>query len=249
MLLIINGIRDFNGQEAIEVMTRYGVFKLLILWIVALPLIYLFAKKRYKTSSFNKYPYILRKDSGHSLGKAVVIGAGYALFAIILQGTVLSIIQKTPLSFSSLLPIGIFDGLSGLEIFINMLIFAVVVPIGEEYLFRGVVFRETKRLFRPATAIILSAIPFTLAHIGGVNIFHAGFLGILLSILYYYTGDIRFPIIAHITNNILAQLVQTNQALYWIVLTISAICFILGIKYLKDIVKSKPDPAFDRLND
>lgn len=202
-------------------------------------------EKRSSESSFKNQAYFLKKDTDFSPAKAAILGGGYAFFATLLQGTIISSMEQIPWNIGSLLPVGIYEGMPIFQIIITILILGVVVPIGEEYLFRGIGFRESKRLFSPLAAIILSAIPFTLAHMGGINIYHAGFLGILLAALYYYTGNIRYPIIAHITNNIFAQLIQANQALYWIILALAALCFILSIKYLMEFKNYKSHPEFD----
>jgi membrane protease YdiL (CAAX protease family) len=82
-----------------------------------------------------------------------------------------------------------------------VLIGGLVVPLGEELLFRGLGYGVLRRLGRVA-AVLLTAAVFALAH--GLNVvFAAAFvLGVVNAVLYERTGSIWPPAAAHATFNL-----------------------------------------------
>ena len=78
---------------------------------------------------------------------------------------------------------------------------AIVGPILEELLFRGVVYNRIKDMFNPVVAIISSAIIFGIFHMNWVQGIYASTLGILLAYLYYKYKTIYASIIMHMTCN------------------------------------------------
>ena len=81
----------------------------------------------------------------------------------------------------------------------------LVVPLGEELLFRGVGYGVLRRLGR-VVAVLLTAAVFALAH--GLNVvFAAAFaLGVVNAVLYERTGSIWPPAAAHATFNLISFL-------------------------------------------
>jgi uncharacterized protein len=88
---------------------------------------------------------------------------------------------------------------------INLLVIALIPAIGEELTFRGIF----QRLFHEWTknihiAIFASAFIFSALHFQFYGFFARWFLGILLGYLFYWSGNLWLPIIAHFFNNSLA---------------------------------------------
>ena len=79
----------------------------------------------------------------------------------------------------------------------------LVVPLGEELLFRGLAYPVLRRLGRVA-AVVLTAAVFALAH--GLNVvFAAAFLlGVVNAVLYARTGSIWPAVAAHATFNLIS---------------------------------------------
>ena len=84
----------------------------------------------------------------------------------------------------------------------------LVIPIAEELLFRGVVYRRIRLLLHAVPAIILSAVIFGLVHVNLVQGLYAGILGLLLAFLYEKTGCFYAPVLGHIAANTVAVMRQ-----------------------------------------
>lgn len=85
---------------------------------------------------------------------------------------------------------------------INILIIAIIPAIGEEFLFRGILLRLFKEMFRNIhLAVFVSAIIFSLFHLQFFGFFPRMLLGVVLGYLFVYTGNLWIPIIFHFVNN------------------------------------------------
>ena len=83
------------------------------------------------------------------------------------------------------------------EVF-NIACYALVVaPVLEEFLFRGILFRAMKRSFGVGPALVISSILFGLVHQNVLSFVPLTFLGIILSLSYERTGDLRTCIFIH----------------------------------------------------
>ncbi len=89
----------------------------------------------------------------------------------------------------------------------NILLIAVVAPIIEETLFRGILFAGLRNYFGIWTAIIISAAVFSLLHFELVGFVPRFALGIGLGYLYVKSGSIYPSMGLHSLNNLLAVLV------------------------------------------
>jgi len=84
------------------------------------------------------------------------------------------------------------------DLLINIIMIGFLAGLGEELLFRGTIqnfFSEWTK--NPHFAIIFSAFIFSLIHLQFYGFFPRWLLGILFGYLYYWSGTIWIPIIAH----------------------------------------------------
>ena len=89
----------------------------------------------------------------------------------------------------------------------GMLAIAIGAPIGEEIMFRwGIMGHLLRRNSSVPTAILVSAVLFGLMHMNPAQVFFAAAMGIMLGILYWRSGNIIWPIILHVLNNLVACL-------------------------------------------
>jgi membrane protease YdiL (CAAX protease family) len=90
-----------------------------------------------------------------------------------------------------------------LNFFLGILAIAVIAPVGEELLFRGIVQNLFLKLnVKPWTAILVTALIFSIIHFN-FNGFTSRFvLGAVLGLAYYKSGNILVPIMGHVTNNL-----------------------------------------------
>jgi hypothetical protein len=102
------------------------------------------------------------------------------------------------------------------EFWINILLFAVIPALGEEFFFRGMLQQQFKKIFKdPHIAIWVTAFIFSSIHFQFAGFVPRFLLGGILGYVFYFMGSLWMPIIGHFTNNALmvvaAHLYQTGQ--------------------------------------
>ena len=87
---------------------------------------------------------------------------------------------------------------------VNVLMVVLIPAFGEEFFFRGVLQKVFQRWFRnPHTAIIFVAILFSAFHMQFYGFLPRFALGVLFGYLFYWSGNIWYPVLAHGINNFL----------------------------------------------
>ncbi len=94
-----------------------------------------------------------------------------------------------------------------LELVVLAVLIGIVVPVGEETFFRGLVFGALRRRLGRHVAVLLSALFFAGAHLQPVEFLPIVILGIILAYTYEYTGALIPGMIAHGVNNLAALLI------------------------------------------
>ena len=85
-----------------------------------------------------------------------------------------------------------------------VLVIAVMPAIGEELLFRGLVFGSMRQKYKVAWAIFLSALFFGAYHTNLVKLIPTGLLGACFAYIVYKSGSIFISMFLHFTNNFLS---------------------------------------------
>ncbi|MDD6327440.1 MAG: CPBP family intramembrane metalloprotease [Lachnospiraceae bacterium] len=88
----------------------------------------------------------------------------------------------------------------------------LLAPIGEELLFRGVIFHYLTRLIKPIYAVMIQALLFGIYHGNIVQGIYAAFMGVLLGILVTGFHSILPSVCLHLVVNVSMYLIP--QALY-----------------------------------
>lgn len=94
------------------------------------------------------------------------------------------------------------------EIVFEFLGSCLLIPIAEELLYRGVVYKRLQVMVGVGPAILLSALLFGIMHVNPVQFLYAGILGILLAFLLEKSGFLYVPILGHIAANVAAVVRQ-----------------------------------------
>jgi membrane protease YdiL (CAAX protease family) len=82
----------------------------------------------------------------------------------------------------------------------NMIVFgALLAPVAEELVFRGVLFRKWRRTLGPVKGLLLSSALFGVLH--GGTMLPLAIVGSSLALLYTSTRTLWAPIVAHVLNN------------------------------------------------
>lgn len=97
------------------------------------------------------------------------------------------------------------DGKGGFAL--NLVIMAILPAVSEELLFRGALQPYFYRLWKnPHVAIWVSAILFSALHFQFFGFFPRLVLGAFFGYTYFYSGNLRIPILLHFANNLIALL-------------------------------------------
>lgn len=89
---------------------------------------------------------------------------------------------------------------------VSLLRVCVLAPVTEEILMRGFLLGGLSRSYGGAVALVVSAVLFALLHFNMVQTLSALICGIVLGLLYLYTGSILCCILAHMGYNLLSCL-------------------------------------------
>ncbi len=109
------------------------------------------------------------------------------------------------------------------------IVMAVIPAIGEEFFFRGLLLGGLLRgKVNAVLSIILTGIIFSLSHFEYNNLIAIAALGSFLGYLYYISGSLWLPIIAHFTNNFLAVLLK----------------FLFNLGYISEDVANSETPIY-----
>ena len=89
------------------------------------------------------------------------------------------------------------------EIVLNFIVISVIPAFCEEFLFRGAILSNC-RPFGRSNAIIISAVLFALMHQNAAQLLYTFAAGIVLGLVYEYTGSIWSCTILHLFNNLIS---------------------------------------------
>lgn len=95
------------------------------------------------------------------------------------------------------------------DLIINLGLMAILPAVGEELLFRGLIQQKLFACFKNIhTSIWVTAFLFSALHLQFFGFFPRFLLGALLGYMFYWSGSLWLPIIAHFTNNAVALLMS-----------------------------------------
>lgn len=133
---------------------------------------------------------------------------------------------------------------------------AILAPIVEEIVFRGLCYRYARKGFRPIVAALISGVVFGIAHGNAISFVYTTLLGVVLAYAYEKSGSIIPSILIHIGFNAGSYLVDVtlpdDDIQLWMILVIlaasaalSALFCALLFKFSKKTVpEPRPDENF-----
>lgn len=116
----------------------------------------------------------------------------------------------------------------------QILCVGVCLPLVEEMIFRGLIYRRMKRDFDVWKAILLSSAVFGIYHGNMVQLVYAFLSGMVLAYLMEYYGTLWVPIVIHISMNLTSCILTEINGFSWMfekgirVVGITAFC-LLGV--------------------
>ena len=90
------------------------------------------------------------------------------------------------------------------HLMLNLTMIAILPALGEELVFRGIIQKGLYRLGNPHVAIWLTAILFSAVHMQILGFVPRMLMGVAMGYLFLWSGNLWYPIIAHLTNNAVA---------------------------------------------
>ena len=136
-----------------------------------------------------------------------------------------------------------------------VVVIAVLPAIGEELIFRGLLQNIFLRMNKnPHIAIWLAAFFFSAIHFQFYGFFPRLFLGALFGYLYFWTGNLLVPIVAHFFNNFFSVAAlyayqrgltdidpETSEALPLTYIIVFGVLFMVLIVYFKKYVSANKE--------
>lgn len=225
---VVLGMTGFNPNT-----TGAGIIAVLLSQLVFGVCTYFIIKKK----EINIKDRGIQKDSW----KMIIIGLGTAGFGnILLSRVVMALGEDNALVKNSYDMLNTaFAATNTFETVIQILVLVIIAPIVEEYLFRGYVFTECKKMYSLTASLILNGLLFGLFHMNILQGINAFFLGIVLSLIYYHRANIKDNIIVHMTNNAIAVLPAFFPQALTIISAITIISIIFGLYFLVKICREK----------
>lgn len=162
--------------------------------LVALPIVY----------TYYKQDLIMSGDFGKkiSFSKELVCNViVVSLITVCISIALNNIISMSPLMTMSVEYENASNAFYGSTIWLELLGSALITPLLEEVLHRGVVYGRLRKGLGVVPAIFLSALIFAALHFNVVQFLYAFLLGIVLAVFVEKTGHIYPSILAHIVAN------------------------------------------------
>lgn len=188
-----------SGETAVDWVVTLVSFPMQIIFFLSA---FLYCRKR-------KTRFEFELKSVKPLGYILPIAAA----AIALFGFYLAHI-----SFSLLLEAMHYQSQGGIELnsvagkIIGVIVTVIAAPIGEEVVFRGALLSGLKEKFKPAIAVVLSGLAFSLMHMNPEQTVYQFLLGATCAYLTLKSGSLLPAIIAHATSNLIACLMEIIPA-------------------------------------
>lgn len=205
IVCMMYGLQTFLGVDE-----KWYMVRQIIASLVALPVLYSFYRYDRIMKSYERIQFLIGK-------KMLRLTIG-----IILSVAFLSVGLNNLIALSPLIDLSAGFQEANAKFFGGKLIFellgsALLIPIVEELLFRGIVYQRGKRDFGVVIGALLSALAFALLHFNAVQGIYGFFLGIVLAFAVELTGHVYGAMIGHITANFLAVLRTETGCMDWMI--------------------------------
>lgn len=99
---------------------------------------------------------------------------------------------------------------------VQILCVGIIIPIMEEMIFRGLIYRRMRRNVSMVKAMIFTSLMFGLYHGNSVQFIYALLSGLLLSYMYEKYGSLKAPVLAHMLMNIVSCALTEVDVFTWI---------------------------------
>lgn len=99
---------------------------------------------------------------------------------------------------------------------IQIICLGILVPVCEELVFRGLMFKRLRAGAGYMQSAIYSSVVFAILHVNLVQMIYSFVLGLMLAYIYEKYGSIKAPVAAHVVMNIFSVLATKYELLDWL---------------------------------
>ena len=132
---------------------------------------------------------------------------------------------------------------------VQIIALGILVPISEELVFRGLLFKRLRERGTFLQAALYSAVVFGLMHMNMVQMLYAFILGMMLAYVCEKYGSVKAPILAHMTMNLLSVAATYAGLMDWLmedilrIGTVTVICAAVAASMFVFMqrIEEKPD--------
>jgi membrane protease YdiL (CAAX protease family) len=103
------------------------------------------------------------------------------------------------------------DALYSVSIPLGLVLYGIAAPLAEELLFRGIIFQEAKKVWKPLYAAMISAGLFGMYHGNGVQMVYGFCMGMILGFAYHQTHKFSLSVIIHGVVNVMVFLASNLE--------------------------------------
>lgn len=135
---------------------------------------------------------------------AVFMGIGAFVGALLIGGLLIPVFPDSAKGLTRL-----DEMLTGVPVYLLVLVVALMPAIGEELLFRGFVMGTLKNKCKPVVTVLVTTLIFAAYHMSLIKMFTIGIVGLGLTLAAYKTGSIAASMCVHFMNNLLSVLIST----------------------------------------
>ncbi|WP_419748896.1 lysostaphin resistance A-like protein [Clostridium perfringens] len=192
-----------------------------------------FFTKIYRKKEFN-VPKINNHMSLKTLGKYALISLGVSGISNLWIFLMQFLSTYSPLIKSSLESFIEHDEIFNANPILAFISVAILAPIVEEIIFRGIIFNEAAKYKGGAFPIIISALLFGLAHMQPIQIVYAFIVGLIFGFVYSKTHSLPIVMFLHMLNNLLTLFPEPFSTFISI---IQILCIIPMIYLLKKLYR------------
>lgn len=138
------------------------------------------------------------------------------------------------------------DALYAPKLWIQILSMGLAIPVAEELIFRGIVFRRIRDAYSFRIAAVLSAALFGFVHGNVVQGIYALVLGLMMAWVFEYFGTVLAPILFHVAANLCSVLFTRGMELYevwngdaalYMMTVLAGILFVISVNKIKHMRK------------
>lgn len=195
------------AMQLVETLLPYTTILEGIAALITLPILWLMFRSDTKKEKHLQMPQAVKAPLGKYaaiifLSIAMCIGVNNLLYMSGLTAVDESYTEATTAMYAA-------------DLWIQILCLGILIPIVEELVFRGLMYKRLRYSMSFMRAASYSALAFGIFHGNLVQMLYALVLGMLFAYLYEKYGSVKAPILAHIVMNLVSVIATNAGAMGW----------------------------------